>query len=288
MDHNTSAHSTKSFRDVDSRDDLEALVTAVSDSLGSFRKTTTTPLFISSDAAQLIDHTLLSLDATPEQIESLCEEAATFNFRAVCIRPTYVSLAKEKLLNRNVDVACVVGFPEGTQPTAEKTAEAIKAILDGASELDMVLNYEALKSGDLQTVHNDVKAIRDAISQATTLKVILETSQLSTEQIVTGCVLSCKAGANFVKTSTGFRGRGASVEDVKLMRAACDITTPLVANERVKVKASGGIRTGDDLIQMAQAGAERIGASAGVKILETLQKNGPEKTSRQPVTDDVY
>lgn len=273
---------------LESNDQLRNLVAAVSEKLKSVSEKSTSFDLSVSDAAQLIDHTLLSLDATSEQIDKLCEEALVFEFRAVCVRPEYVSLAKTKLLNSGIEVACVIGFPEGTHKTSEKVAEATKAITDGASELDMVLNYETLQRGDAQAAYDDVKAVREVASPSITLKVIFETSQLTSEQIVAACVLSCKAGADFVKTSTGFRGRGASLEDVKLMRAACDVATQLIGGKRVKIKASGGIRTGKDLINMADAGAERIGASAGVKIIEGLKEASSEGTPTQPLTDGTY
>ncbi|KAL9618026.1 MAG: hypothetical protein Q9160_007215 [Pyrenula sp. 1 TL-2023] len=271
-------------------DQHKSLIASVLERLKSSQPTPALPAPSASDATQLIDHTLLALDATSEQITKLCEEASTFNFRTVCVRPKYVPLARELLRNRNVEIACVIGFPEGTQETSKKVTEALKAIEDGASELDMVLNYEALKAEHFDAVYDDVKAVREAAPRTATthLKVILETSQLSKDQIVAGCALCCKAGVDFVKTSTGFRGRGASVEDVKLMRAACDVATSIVGGERVKIKASGGIRTGPDLVGMAQAGAERIGASAGVKILESLKEPGHSDASTKPVTEGVY
>lgn len=271
----------------------KSLIASVSERLKNTQPTPAPPAPSASDATQLIDHTLLALDATPEQISKLCEEALTFDFRTVCIRPNYVPLARDLLRNHNVEIACVIGFPEGTQETSEKVTEALKANEDGASELDMVLNYEALKAEHFDIVYHDVKAVREAAPRTATmrLKVILETSQLSRDQVIAGCTLCCKAGVDFVKTSTGFRGPGASVEDIRLMRAACDVTTSIVGGERVKIKASGGISTGSDLVGMVQAGAERIGASAGVKILESLKEPGESghgEKSATPIMEGVY
>ncbi|PGH09565.1 deoxyribose-phosphate aldolase [Blastomyces parvus] len=223
-----------------------------------------------------IDHTQLALTATEAQIDTLCAEAIKYNFATVCVREAYVSRAVARLKDTGIGVACVIGFHEGTYSTAEKVSETKKAINDGASELDMVINYPLLKEGKYTDVYADVLAVRKAATHSSEdvgnkfggkvgLKVILETSQLSREQIVAGCVISCIAGADFVKTSTGFNGPGASVENVALMRAVCE-----ALGKGVKVKASGGVRTLGDCVQMIRAGAERIGASAGVKIVQEL------------------
>ncbi|KAL9111901.1 MAG: hypothetical protein Q9227_003751 [Pyrenula ochraceoflavens] len=268
------------------RNDLAQLIDRVTlqtkqrlhDKQKSAHVTPLTPL----QTAQLIDHTLLNVDAQREQISALCEEALKYRFRTVCVRHDHVALAEEKLRFGRVDIACVVGFPEGTQATQSKVAEAQKAFADGARELDMVQNYEELKAGNIEAVYNDIRVVRESVpSEEALLKVILETSQLSQGEIIAGCVISCLAGADFVKTSTGFRGRGATVEDVEVMRAACDAFASVKESEkRVRIKASGGIRTGTDVARMAQAGAERIGASAGVKIIESLKD---EKKDAQEV-----
>ncbi|KKZ60576.1 deoxyribose-phosphate aldolase [[Emmonsia] crescens] len=225
-----------------------------------------------------IDHTQLSLTATEAQIDTLCTEAIKYNFATVCVRANYVSQAVVRLKGTSIGVACVIGFHEGTYSIADKVSETQGAILDGASELDMVVNYPLLKEGKYTDVYEDVLAVRKAseptpeggnVARKVGLKVILETSQLSREQIVAGCVISCLAGADFVKTSTGFNGSGASVENVALMRAVCE-----TFGSGVKVKASGGVRTAGDCVNMMRAGAERIGASAGVKIVEELSGNG--------------
>ncbi|KAK2780982.1 hypothetical protein FQN52_001980 [Onygenales sp. PD_12] len=227
-----------------------------------------------------IDHTQLSLTATSSQIDTLCAEALKHNFATVCVRANHVSRAVSHLRGSAIGVACVIGFHEGTYPTESKTGETRAAVRDGAAELDMVINYPKLKEGLYGDVYADVAAVRkaadDAATTATTattapvgLKVILETSQLTREQIVAGSVISCLAGADFVKTSTGFNGAGASVENVALMRAVCE-----AVRKEVKVKASGGVRTAEDCVKMIRAGAERIGASAGLKIVEELSGKG--------------
>ncbi|EGE78879.1 deoxyribose-phosphate aldolase, variant [Blastomyces dermatitidis ATCC 18188] len=225
---------------------------------------------------QTIDHTQLAPTATEAQIDTLCAEAINYNFATVCVRAKYVSRAVARLKEIAIGVACVIGFHEGTYSTAEKVSETQNAVNDGASELDMVINYPLLKEGKYTEVYADVLAVRKAANHASEcvsnnaggkvgLKVILETSQLSREQVVAGCVISCLAGADFVKTSTGFNGPGASVENVALMRSVCE-----ALGKEVKVKASGGVRTSGDCVQMIRAGAERIGASAGVKMVDEL------------------
>ncbi|KAI1981100.1 hypothetical protein LOZ53_001642 [Ophidiomyces ophidiicola] len=223
--------------------------------------------------ARTIDHTQLSLSATPFQIDTLCSEAREFNFATVCVRASYVSRAVKNLEGSPIGVACVVGFHEGTYPTDKKAVEAEEASKNGATELDMVMNYVQLKEGQYTAVFNDVQAVRNAAKDVT-LKVILETSQLSRDQVIAASVVSCLAGADYVKTSTGFNGPGARVEDVALMRAVCDLVS-----KEVKVKASGGVRTAGDCIKMIQAGADRIGASAGVKIVndeQTTDSSAPD------------
>ncbi|EDN03357.1 deoxyribose-phosphate aldolase 1 [Histoplasma mississippiense (nom. inval.)] len=222
-----------------------------------------------------IDHTQLALTATEAQIDTLCTEAIKYSFATVCVRANYVSCAVARLKGIGIGVACVIGFHEGTYSTAEKASETQGAINCGASEIDMVINYPLLKEGKYTDVYEDVLAVRKVASNPDDigdhrvgLKVILETSQLSREQIVAGCVISCLAGADFVKSSTGFNGPGASVENVALMRAVCE-----TLGKGVKVKASGGVRTSGDCVDMIRAGAVRIGASAGVKIVEELRGN---------------
>ncbi len=240
--------------------------------------------------AQLIDHTLLAPTATSDQISIVCAEAREHHFRAVCLRPDRVARGVRELSGSDVAVASVVGFPsDDTAPsftTNHKIAEAENAVSNGAVELDMVLNYEALKEAALSsddeqvspytTVYEDIVAVRKAVPEPVVLKVIFETSQLTDEDVSRAAVICCLAGADFVKTSTGFRGQGATVEAVQLMRTVCDVCqSEGLANKRVQVKASGGIRTIDDVRKMVSVGADRIGASAGVAIMNGLHKKVP-------------
>ncbi|WEW57551.1 hypothetical protein PRK78_003018 [Emydomyces testavorans] len=245
-----------------SNEDWSSLIRQIKASLPSPIPISTRPVPEPASIAQTIDHTQLSLSATQSDIDALCAEARQYNFAAVCVRANYVSRAVQNLEGTSIGVACVVGFHEGTHSTAEKVSEAKEAVQKGANELDMVMNYPLLKEGRYMEVFEDIFAVRNA-ARDVRLKVILETSQLSKDEIIAGCVVSCLAGADYVKTSTGFNGPGASAENVALMRAVCDLV-----NKHVKVKASGGVRTAEDCVRMIQAGAERIGASAGVKILE--------------------
>lgn len=251
------------------------------------KRTSSLPDLDALATAQLIDHTLLDPSATPDQISALCAEAREHHFRAVCVRPNYVAHAKKELSGSDVRVASVIGFPsDDSAPLItgeQKATEAKAAVADGATELDMVLNYQALRDAAQTTddteisiytrVYEDVLAVRKAVPQVILLKVILETSQLTSEDVTRATVISCKAGADFVKTSTGFRGNGAKVETVELMREVCDICqSEGLARKRVDVKASGGIRTIDDVRKMVSAGAARIGTSAGVSIMNRLKK----------------
>lgn len=209
--------------------------------------------------AKLIDHTLLKPTASQAQIQHLCDEARQYGFCSVCVNPYWVHFAKKALAGTDVKVCTVVGFALGATTTAAKAFEAKDAIQHGADEVDMVINIGALKSGDTQTVLADIQAVRD-VTRGHVLKVIIETSQLTDEEKVTACQLATKAGADFVKTSTGFNGGGATVEDVKLMRKAIA--------PQMQVKASGGVRSRADADAMIAAGATRIGTSGGVQIVE--------------------
>lgn len=213
--------------------------------------------------AKSIDHTLLKLDTKSSQIDTLCEEARHHDFKSVCVRLKFVDRAVANLQGTAVDVACVVGFHEGTQPVSEKVKEAVDAVAAGASELDMVLNWVQLKAKDYEHVYADIAAIRNMAPHPVILKVILETSQLSREEIIAGCKLAQAARADFVKTSTGFNGPGASIDNVRLMKA--------VAGNGLKVKASGGVKTVNECVAMMEAGAERIGTSNGVWIMNEAQ-----------------
>lgn len=216
---------------------------------------------IEADIAKLIDHTLLKPEATREDIRKLCVEALKYGFASVCVNPWNVSQAAELLQGSDVRVCTVVGFPLGATLPQVKVFEAEEAIKLGAQEIDMVINVGALKSGQIEAVEADIRGVADASHRGGGIcKVILETSLLTTEEKVRGSLAAKNAGADFVKTSTGFSTGGATAEDVRLMRA--------VVGGEVGVKASGGVRSLEDLRKMVEAGATRIGASASVKILE--------------------
>ncbi len=214
------------------------------------------------EIATYIDHTFLRAEATEEDIRKLCREAQNYNFAAVCVNPIYVRLAKQILNNTTIKVCSVAGFPLGAHLTEIKAREANKAIEDGADEIDMVIQIGALKSGNNEKVLDDIKRVTEVCHHGNAIcKVIIETAFLTDEEKVRACQIAIKAGADFVKTSTGFSSKGASVEDVLLMKKA-------VVGCEVKVKASGGIRSYADALRMIEAGASRIGTSAGVKIVE--------------------
>ncbi len=204
-----------------------------------------------------IDHTLLKPEATEGQIIHLCEEALEHDFYSVCVNSCHVPLACEKLEGSNVKVAAVVGFPLGAMSTAAKVFEAREAVDAGAAEIDMVINVGALKDGRFDYVRNEIAALAEVDAL---LKVIIETCLLTDEEIVKACELAVEAGADFVKTSTGFSTGGATPEAVKLMHEA-------VAG-KAKIKASGGIRTLTDALKFIELGADRLGCSAGVQIME--------------------
>lgn len=204
-----------------------------------------------------IDHTLLKPDATPEQIRRLCTEADENGFASVCINPAYVPLAAELLKDSAVNVCTVIGFPLGMNATAIKAAEALKAVQDGADELDMVIQVGQLKSGNLAYVEDDIRAVVEA-GGGRLVKVIIETALLTDEEKVTACQLAQRAGADFVKTCTGFSGGAASVHDIALMRKT--------VGPDMGVKASGGVRDYASAVALIEAGATRIGTSSGVAI----------------------
>lgn len=214
--------------------------------------------------AAAVDHTLLKPDAGREQIITLCREAAQFGFAAVCVNPCWIALAASLLHGSPVKVATTIGFPLGANHTTAKRFEAAEAVRMGAHELDMVINIGALKSGDRLLVQNDIAAVvRIAHDNGALVKVILETSLLSLEEKILSCQLSMVAGADFVKTSTGFAGGGATVDDIVLMRG--------VVGSKARIKASGGIRTAASANAMLDAGADRIGTSSGVGIIKEIQ-----------------
>ncbi len=210
----------------------------------------------------MIDHTLLSPEATRDDIRKLCEEAKKYQFASVCVNTTWVPMCRQLLRGTKVAVCTVVGFPLGAMSPTAKAFEAREAVRQGADEVDMVINIGALKSGDLETVYEDICRVVKAAKPAL-VKVILETSSLDDEQKVIGCTLSKLAGAAFVKTSTGFAKGGATVEDVSLMRR--------IVGADMGVKASGGVRSAEDAARMATAGANRLGASASVAIVTGKQ-----------------
>ena len=216
------------------------------------------------NVAKYIDHTLLKPDSTREQIDKILEEAKKYQFKSVCINPTQVSYASQQLLDTDVLVCTVIGFPLGATTTDVKVFETENAIKNGASEIDMVINIGALKDQRYDEVQKDIEGVI-AAANGKTVKVIIETVLLTDEEKVKACELAEKAGATFVKTSTGFAGGVATPEDVKLMKDT--------VGNRLEVKASGGVRSLEDFEKMIEAGATRIGASAGVQIIEGLDSN---------------
>ncbi|MCM2677859.1 deoxyribose-phosphate aldolase [Alkalicoccobacillus plakortidis] len=214
--------------------------------------------------ANMIDHTALKPDTTEEQIRTLCEEALTHTFASVCVNPTWVPLASELLKeSEEVKVCTVIGFPLGASSTATKAFETTQAIKDGAKEVDMVINIAALKAGNQQALEEDIHAVVQAAEGHALVKVIIESCLLTDEEKKVACEISVKAGADFVKTSTGFSTGGATVADIQLMRET--------VGPNIGVKASGGVRSLEDAEQMIQAGANRIGASSGVAIMNGQQ-----------------
>lgn len=211
---------------------------------------------------KMIDHTLLKPEATKEMIENLCKEAKEYDFKSVCVNPYWVSTAYEELRDSDVLVCTVVGFPLGSTTKETKFFETDFAVQEGADEIDMVINVGALKSKQYDVVLEDIKSVVQA-ANGRTVKVIIETCLLSDEEKVKACELSMEAGANFVKTSTGFSTAGAKVEDVELMKS--------IVGDNLEVKASGGIRDLDTALKMIEAGATRLGVSAGVQIVKEYQ-----------------
>ncbi len=212
---------------------------------------------------RMIDHTVLKADTRREDIITLCEEARTYTFASVCVNPTWVELAAKELAGTDVKVCTVIGFPLGANTPETKAFEVRDAISKGAGEVDMVINIGALKDQDNELVERDIRAVVEAAAGQALVKVIIETCLLTEEEKVRACEISVKAGADFVKTSTGFSTGGATIEDVALMRKT--------VGEHVGVKASGGVRSLEDMNNMVQAGATRIGTSSGVKILRGEQ-----------------
>ncbi|MFP4362547.1 MAG: deoxyribose-phosphate aldolase [Spirochaetia bacterium] len=215
--------------------------------------------YTKTKVASMIDHTALKAVTTLADVKKLCDEAKEHGFASVCVNPAYISFVANELKGSNVLTCSVIGFPLGANTPEIKAKETETAVSEGAQEVDMVINVGALKSGDMEAVLKDIKAVVDASGNAE-VKVIIETCYLTDDEKVSVCKLAKQAGADFVKTSTGFGTGGATAEDVKLMKAAVEGT--------LKVKASGGIRTAEDANAMLEAGADRIGASAGIAIIE--------------------
>ncbi|WP_031513905.1 deoxyribose-phosphate aldolase [Desulfofalx alkaliphila] len=215
--------------------------------------------------AAMIDHTLLRPTATKDDIIMLCKEAADYSFASVCVNPCHVPLAVEQLQGTDIAVCTVIGFPLGCSTTAAKTFEAKDAVSNGAQELDMVINIGALKAGKQEIVLEDIKAVVAAaqvINPSVIIKVIIETCYLSKDEKITACQLARRAGAHYVKNSTGFGSGGATVEDVWLMRKT--------VGPHLGVKAAGGIKTASQALALIEAGATRIGASAGIAIVNEM------------------
>lgn len=217
---------------------------------------------VPQDLAGFIDHTLLKPEATADSVRKLCDDALEYNFASVCVNPSYVSLAASKLRGSEVKVCTVVGFPLGTHTPQVKALETRQAIREGAKEIDMVINIGALKSGDINLLYRDIRSVVEACNDGSALsKVIIETALLDDEEIVIACETAKRARANYVKTSTGFSSGGATTHDVALM-------SQVVRTSGMGVKASGGIRSQEDALEMIKAGATRIGASASVQIVQ--------------------
>ena len=246
-------------------DDDEHVDHHIIEAAGAARVSVCNPTKKSNSTARYVDHTMLKPNATQDEIAKLCEEARTYCFASVCVNPSYVALSSQYLRGSGVKVCTVVGFPLGSTTPTVKAIEARDAIANGADEIDMVINIGALKSGNDIMVYDDIKAVREA-TRGKVLKVILETSLLSNEEKVRACAMAKKAGADFVKTSTGFGGGGATVEDIKLMRQTVG---PLMG-----VKASGGIRDAKGAAEMIAAGATRLGTSASVAIVTDAKADG--------------
>jgi len=217
-----------------------------------------------SEIAKYIDHTVLKADADHSVFDKLCDEAKQYGFKAVCVNSSRVSYVSERLSGTGVEVCSVVGFPLGAMNSQAKAFEAKKAIEDGATELDMVLNIGWLKSGEIEMAEEDIYLVRQQTKAEVVLKVIIETCLLTEKEKVTACEISKTVGADFVKTSTGFSKGGATLEDVALMRK--------VVGPKMGVKASGGIKDYTTAIAMIEAGATRLGVSAGVAIVEGATK----------------
>lgn len=223
-------------------------------------------IYTPAELAGYIDHTLLKPEATVDDVKKICKEAVVHHFASVCVNPSYIKLVADELRGSGVTPCCVAGFPFGTHTPEAKAAETAQAVANGAGEVDMVINVGAIMSGDWALVERDIAAVVAAAGSAK-VKVILETCLLSDEEKVKACEISKKVGAAFVKTSTGYSSGGATIHDVALMRAT--------VGPDVGVKASGGVRTYEDAVAMLNAGANRLGASAGIKIIAGPSADAP-------------
>lgn len=208
---------------------------------------------------KMIDHTVLKADTSLETVKRICDEAMEYGFASVCINPCHVAYCADYLKDSDVNVCTVIGFPLGANTSAVKAFETKDAIANGADEIDMVMNIGALKDKNYDLVRNDVKAVVEA-ANGTLVKVILETCLLTEDEIKKACELCVEAKADYVKTSTGFSTRGATIEDVQIMKAA--------VQGKAKVKAAGGVRTHEDMVKIVEAGADRIGTSAGCSLVD--------------------
>ena len=208
---------------------------------------------------KMIDHTVLKADTPLETVKRICDEAMEYGFASVCINPCHVAYCADYLKDSDVNVCTVIGFPLGANTSAVKAFETKDAIANGADEIDMVMNIGALKDKNYDLVRNDVKAVVEA-ANGTLVKVILETCLLTEDEIKKACELGVEAKADYVKTSTGFSTRGATIEDVRIMKEA--------VHGKAKVKAAGGVRTPEDMVKIVAAGADRIGTSAGCSLVK--------------------
>jgi deoxyribose-phosphate aldolase len=224
------------------------------------------PGVTAAELAGYIDHTLLKPGSVTSQFEQLCDEAVKYKFKSVCVNSSWVPFVAKKLRGTGVKICSVIGFPLGEMDTRSKAFEARNAIGNGAEELDMVINVSALKSGNLKLVEEDIRAIKRVCRSSTVLKVILETGLLTDEEKIIACEISRKVGADFVKTSTGFSGSGATIHDVALMRR--------IVGSQMGVKASGGIRNFEQAVALIHAGASRLGCGASVEVVTGAEARG--------------
>jgi deoxyribose-phosphate aldolase len=226
---------------------------------GKSRQKSSSSHISAHELAGYIDHTLLKPEAIESQFEQLCNEAVKYKFKSVCVNSSWVPFVAKKLRGTGIIVCSVIGFPLGGMDTRSKAFEARSAIANGATELDMVINVGALKSGNLKLVEEDIRAIKRACRSTTLLKVILETGLLTDAEKILACEISKKAGADFVKTSTGFSGSGATVQDISLMRR--------IIGPNMGVKASGGIKTFNQAVALINAGANRLGCGSSIAVI---------------------